>query len=270
MQEPLKLMCILAHPDDESLGTGGILSKYAADGVETYLVCATRGERGWDTDADDYPGLNALGRIREAELLQAARVLKLKKVEFLGYIDGELDEADPAEAIARITYQVRKIRPQVVVTFPPDGAYGHPDHIAISQFTAAALLRAADCNYDHTDSYPPFQVSKLYYIVDTKNLRDIYASLFGELAMDIDGVKRRHVAWEDWAITTRVDATAYWQTAYQAVKCHETQVREIIDKLDSQPESVHRDLWGRQSLYRVLSLVNGGRALETDLFEGLR
>jgi LmbE family N-acetylglucosaminyl deacetylase len=270
MKETLKLMCILAHPDDESMGTGGILAKYAAEGVDTYLLCATRGERGWDIHAEDFPGLQALGKMREAELLRAARVLGLKDVAFLDYIDGELDQVDPAQAIARIAYHVRKIRPQVVVTFPPDGAYGHPDHIAISQFTAAALVSAADCNNNHTNGYPPHRVPKLYYIVDSKQVRDIFARFFGELAMDVDGVKRLHVAWEDWAITTQVDATSHWQTAWQAVKCHETQVKELVEVLDNQPDTLHQDIWGRQNLYRVYSLVNAGRKLETDLFEGLR
>jgi LmbE family N-acetylglucosaminyl deacetylase len=268
--DQLKLMCILAHPDDESMGTGGILAKYAAEGVATSLICATRGERGWMGDPDAFPGLEALGKVREAELQQAARVLGLQQVDFLDYIDGDLDQADPSEAVGRIATLVRKVSPQVVVTFPPDGAYGHPDHIAISQLTAAALVCAADCNYNHTDGYPPHQVSKLYYFVDSRILRDTFANYFGELAMEVDGVKREHVAWDDWAITTQVDATAYSQTAWQAVKCHESQVEEMVAALDDQPEEIHNDLWGRQNLYRVYSLVNGGRRLETDLFEGLR
>lgn len=66
MANGLKLMCVLAHPDDESLGNGGTLAKYAVEGVETYLVIATRGERGWFGDERDDPGLEALGKIREA------------------------------------------------------------------------------------------------------------------------------------------------------------------------------------------------------------
>src|SRR5215217_698389 len=65
MVDQLKLMCVLAHPDDESLGMGGTLAKYASEGVETYLVTATRGERGWFGDEKDNPGLEALGRMRE-------------------------------------------------------------------------------------------------------------------------------------------------------------------------------------------------------------
>ena len=63
MSKQLKLMCILAHPDDESLGTGGILAKYAAEGVETYLVTATRGQRGWFGPEEDYPGPESLERV---------------------------------------------------------------------------------------------------------------------------------------------------------------------------------------------------------------
>src|SRR5690242_1953273 len=119
MPEQLRLMCVLAHPDDESLGTGGILAKYAAEGVATYLVTATRGERGWFGAEQEYPGPHALGKIREAELLAAAHVLGLREVQFLNYIDGDLDQADPAEAVARIVAQLRRIQPHLVVTFDP-------------------------------------------------------------------------------------------------------------------------------------------------------
>ena len=68
MTEQLKLMVVLAHPDDESLGMGGILARYAAEGVETYLITATRGERGWFGDPAEYPGPTALGQRREQEL----------------------------------------------------------------------------------------------------------------------------------------------------------------------------------------------------------
>ena len=102
MTNNLKLMCVLAHPDDESLGNGGILAKYAAEGVETYLVTATRGERGWFGDESDYPGLEALGKRREAELLAAASVLGIRRVQFLDYLDGELDQAHAAEAIVKV------------------------------------------------------------------------------------------------------------------------------------------------------------------------
>src|SRR5512139_3699554 len=109
----MKLLCVKAHPDDESLGTGGTLAKYAAEGVETYVITATRGEHGWWGEAADYPGPIELGQVREAELRAAAEVLRLREVHFLDYIDGELDRAEPHAAVAQIVTHLRRIRPDV-------------------------------------------------------------------------------------------------------------------------------------------------------------
>ena len=268
MSDQLKLMAILAHPDDESLGTGGILVKYAAEGVVTYLVTATRGERGWFGAEEDYPGLEALGQVREAELHAAAKVLGLQGVTFLDYRDGELDQADPKEAIAKIVTHLRRIRPQVVITFDPNGAYGHPDHIAISQFTTAAVVAAADPNYAGVQAWPPHGVSKLYYRVATCQELAAYQAAFGELVMHIDGIERRAHGWEEWAITTRIDTFAYWQQVWAAISCHQSQLPGY-QALKDLPEAHHKNLWGSQTCYRAFSLVNGGREVEKDLFEGL-
>ena len=268
MPDKLKLMCILAHPDDESLGLGGILAGYAAAGVETTLVTATRGERGWTGPESEYPGPEALGRLRTAELQAAAAVLGLQEVAILDYMDGDLDQADPAEVITRIVLLIRRIRPQVVVTFDPNGAYGHPDHIAISQFATAAIVAAADAAY-LPDSGLPHTVSKLYYMVSTRASMMAYQSVIGELVMQVDGVERRNVAWEDWAITTRIDTRAYWPQVWQAVSCHRSQI-PAFEELGRLPAERQVELWGTQHFYRAFSLVNGGRQLETDLFAGLR
>ncbi len=114
MAECLKLMCVLAYPDDETLGVGGTLAKYGAEGVETYLVTATHGERGWQGNPKDNPGLAGLARLREAELRAAAQILGLKEVCFLEYVDGDLDQAEPAGVIHRIAAHVRRVRPQIV------------------------------------------------------------------------------------------------------------------------------------------------------------
>ena len=111
---PLKLMCILAHPDDESLGTGGTLAKYAAEGVHTHVVCATRGERGRFGDAP-HPGLEIVGQTRENELRAAAAALNVREVHFLDYIDGDLDKAEQREAVMRIVGLLRRVRPHVVM-----------------------------------------------------------------------------------------------------------------------------------------------------------
>lgn len=269
MASNLKLMCVLAHPDDESLGTGGILAKYAAEGIKTYLVTATRGERGWFGDPNEYPGPKALGRLREAELYAAAGVLGLQEVAFLDYKDGELDQVDPAGAIVKIVDHLRRVRPQVVVTFDPVGAYGHPDHVAISQFTTAAVVAAADPGYAEAQPWPPHRVSKLYYFAATAQKIAACQATFGELALEVDGVQRLATAWEPWSITTRIETGAYWRRVWHAILCHRSQLPGY-EELTNLPEAQQQILWGTETYYRALSLVNGGRAIEQDLFQGLR
>jgi LmbE family N-acetylglucosaminyl deacetylase len=259
-------MCVLAHPDDETLGTGGILARYAAEGVETYLVTATRGERGWFGNPEENPGLAALGQLREAELRAAATVLGLREVNLFDYIDGDLDQANPAEVIARIVEHVRRVQPDVVVTFDPMGAYGHPDHIAISQWTTGALVCAADASYS---SGAPHRVSKFYYVVDRKELIREFEAIAGAIEMTIDGVVRRPAPWEDWAITTNVDVGDYVEQLWQAALCHRTQL-PTFEPIGALPAAELKRLWRQQTFYRAFSLVNGGRRLERDLFEGLR
>lgn len=263
----LKLMCVLAHPDDESLALGGTLARYASQGIETSLIVATRGERGWFGDPQAYPGEQVLGDIREQELRQACRALGISHLAFLDYIDGDLDQADEGQAIAKIARQIRQRRPQVVVTFGPDGLYGHPDHIAISQFTTSAIVCAADAAYT-TSGLEPHRVSKLYYRTATTDWLEMYMPIFGDLVMHIDGQERRALPWKNWAITTRLDTGDHWQAVWQAVCCHRTQIpgRQVLQRLS---EADHRKLWGSQEYYRAFSLVNGGRKTETDLFEGL-
>jgi LmbE family N-acetylglucosaminyl deacetylase len=265
----LRLLCVLAHPDDESLGTGGILARYAAEGVATYLITATWGEWGWSSNPASFPGPTALGVMRQAELEAAAHVLGLREVTLLDYEDGSLDQADTAEGVYRLATQLRRIRPQVVVTFDPYGYYGHPDHVAISQWTTAAIMAAADPTFAPAAGWPPHRTSKLYYLAATPAMQAAYQAAFGDLVMEIDGVERQATAWPDWAITTRVDTAVYWPQVWQAVQCHRTQLANY-QALAELPPASHQALWGTQTFYRAFSLVNGGRTVETDLFAGLR
>ncbi len=269
----LKLMCVVAHPDDESLGMGGTLAKYAAEGIETYLITATRGERGRFGEGEVRPGLDVVGRMREAELLAAAEELGIREVRLLDYIDGDLDQVDPTEAVAKIVAHLRRVKPEVVITFGPEGAYGHPDHIAISQLTTAAVVCAADSN-DTTQGARPTQaethrVSKVYYMALSQDKWAAYLAAFRDLKIKVDGTERRATPWPDWAITTVIDTSSYWKTVWQAVSCHKTQMA-IFSQLEHLPAEHHQSLWGSQEYYRTFSLVNGGRTRETDLFEGLR
>ena len=254
------LMAVLAHPDDESLGVGGTLAKYASEGIETFLVTATRGESGryrGHRDDEHHPGAQKLGEIREAELRQAAAVLGIRELALLDYKDQQLDRANPPEAIEQIVSHLQRLRPDVVLTFGPDGAYGHPDHIAISQFATAAVTAAGDL------------VKKLYYLAWPASTWRAYEYVFKKLTATVDGVERQAVPWPDWAITTAIDTRDVWPTVWKAVCCHDSQIAGYGGLQHLLPEH-HEALWGRQSFYRVMSTVNGGRARETDLFEGLR
>jgi LmbE family N-acetylglucosaminyl deacetylase len=274
MTHTLRLMAVLAHPDDESLGFGGTLAKYASEGVDTYLVTATRGESGrfrGHGPGSRHPGPLALGKIREAELRAAASVLGVRELSLLDYCDGALDRANPREAVGRIVRHVRRLRPHVVVTFGPEGAYGHPDHIAVSQFTAAAIVAAADPAFGEDDAetpFPPHAVSKLYYLAWPESTWAAYQEAFRKLTSKVDGVERQAVPWPDWAITTVVDTREFWPTVWKAVLCHESQIA-AFERLKALLPEHHEALWGRQSFYRVFSTVNGGRQRETDLFEGI-
>ena len=261
----MKLMGILAHPDDESLGIGGTLAKYAGEGVETYLVTATRGERGRFGESGAKPPPDVVGRAREAELREAARVLGVHEVNFLDYCDGKLDQVKVTEAVARIAAHLRRVQPHVVITFGPEGAYGHPDHIAISQLATAAVVAAAGQN----GSSQPHRVSKLYYIEWSQRKWETYQTALRGLISVVDGIERKASPWPDWALTTVIDTSRFWPTVWKAVSCHETQM-SIYKNLEHLSDENHNAIWGTQEFYRAFSLVNGGRARESDLFEGLR
>ena len=263
---PLKLMGVLAHPDDESLGIGGTLAKYASEGVETYLVTATRGERGRFGESGEKPLPEVVGRVREAELREAASVLGVHEVNFLDYSDGDLDQVNVAEAIARIVDHLRRVKPHVVITFGPEGAYGHPDHIAISQLTTAAVVAAAAGEHG---SGQPHRVSKLYYIEWSRQKWEAYETALRGLISKVDGIERKSSPWPDWALTTVMDTGQFWPTVWKAVSCHKTQI-SIYKNLEHLSAENHKAIWGTQEFYRAFSFVNGGRARESDLFEGLR
>jgi LmbE family N-acetylglucosaminyl deacetylase len=270
MTDTLKLMCILAHPDDESFGMGGTLAKYAKEGVETYLVTATRGERGRFGEAVVRPALDVVGKVREAELRAAGTELGIREIHFLDYIDKDLDRADPREAQRKIVQLIRSIKPHVALTFAPDGAYGHPDHIAISQLATAAVVAAADPSYaGGSTAEAPHRVSKFYFLAWSKPKWDAYEAAFKKLAVTVDGVERQALPWPEWALTTVLQTGDVLETVWRAVRCHQTQMA-IYGKLEHLSPQHHHALWGTQEYYRVFSTVNGGRTIETDLFEGLR
>lgn len=263
----LRLLVVTAHPDDESLGFGGLLARYAAEGVETHLATATLGERG--RIGNERPGPEVVAPVREAELRRAAEILGVTGLDLLGFHDGDLERTDPALAVPRLVEVVRRARPQVVVTFGADGAYGHPDHIAVSQWTGAALLAAADPTFVVPGASPPHRVDKLYWMAMTAADWEVYTEAFGELVSRVGGVERRAAPWPDWAVTTEIDTREQWERVWSAVQCHQSQISGY-GRLAAFPLDRHVEVWGGHSLYRVFSSVDVGPGRERDLFQGLR
>jgi LmbE family N-acetylglucosaminyl deacetylase len=151
----------------------GALLQYSISGVETGLVCATRGEVGEIADPSLATPEN-LGEVREGEMRAAAEVLGVHNLWFLDYRDsgmaGTADNQDPrafaqasaAEVVGKLVRIIRQFRPQVMVTFDETGGYGHPDHIAIYRHTTSAFYAAADA-MQYPEHGPAHMVSKLYY-----------------------------------------------------------------------------------------------------------
>ena len=115
----------------------------------------------------------------------------------------------------------------------------------------------------------PHRVAKLYFIAWSTGKWGAYQAALRKLVFKVDGEERQAVPWPDWAITTVVDTNHVWPAVWRAVRCHKTQMT-IYSKLEELPEEHQRSLFGTQEFYRAFSIVNGGRAQESDLFEGLR
>lgn len=178
------ILVVLAHPDDESFGMGGTLAYYASKGVDVHLVCATRGEAG-TVDAVYLKKHETIATLREAELRCAAKALGLKSVSLLGYRDsgmaGSKDNKHakslfraPVDQVAgKIVAFIRRLKPQVVLTFDEVGGYHHPDHIAINKATVRAFHAAGNAR-----KYPragkAFRPEKLYFnALNRRRLRRI-------------------------------------------------------------------------------------------------
>jgi len=170
------LMAVHAHPDDEAIGTGGILTKYAAEGIRTILVYGTRGEAGEILNPEFVPSSPGLSieEIRALELEKALKVFRVESVHFLGYRDSGIvgspenlhskafARADPKEAAGRLVEIIRRIRPHVIVTYNEKGFYGHPDQIMANRVNLQAFQSAGDSEYDYGQGLDPWCPVKLY------------------------------------------------------------------------------------------------------------
>jgi N-acetyl-1-D-myo-inositol-2-amino-2-deoxy-alpha-D-glucopyranoside deacetylase len=239
------LLLVHAHPDDESIGTGATMAKYAAEGVPVTLVTCTLGELGEIIP----PGLaylgadrqDRLGAYRRGELISACAALGVSDQRFLGGAGRWRDSgmaglpandfpgcfwrADLAEAAADLATIIREVRPRVLVTYDENGFYGHPDHIQAHRVSRHGVAVAADASAPVPGK--PWQVAKFYA---TAVPRTVAAAAGGRFSVP------------DEQVTTEIDAGAYLAVKTAAMRAHATQIA-----VDGESFALSDGMWQRLS-----------------------
>jgi LmbE family N-acetylglucosaminyl deacetylase len=275
---PHTLLAVHAHPDDESIGTGGILAKYAAQGIHTVVVYGTRGEAGDILNPDYVPPHPGMGieEIRKLELEKALKTLRVGSVYFLGYRDSGMagtpenrhpnafTRADPEEATRKLVKIYRRTRPQVIVTYNERGTYGHPDHIMANRVARRAFEAAGDPAFLDDSGLPSWQPAKLYYLAISRTRIRLMVQLAKERGEQLE-IDPEVLGTPDEQITTRIDVKAFLDRKFKAMFCHQSQFG---------PKSFFRWLpeeWKEEAFgYELFECIKGCTSEnETDLFEGL-
>jgi LmbE family N-acetylglucosaminyl deacetylase len=226
------LLAVHAHPDDETLTTGGTLARYAAERVRTVVVTCTTGELGLPGD-------------RDAELRAAAQVLGVARLVQLGYPDSGLVAENPGgfhavdtdEAAARLRQVLDEERPQVVVTYDETGGYGHPDHVKTHAVTVAA--------------YQGFGAGRLYFVSFPLSWSRRFVAELRQAGIDAPGSapagadagpEVTEIGVPDERVTTRIDVRAFVDKKRAALACHRSQIGPD-HFLSRAPAELLHDLW---------------------------
>jgi LmbE family N-acetylglucosaminyl deacetylase len=183
------ILAVFAHPDDETYATGATIARYASEGVRCSLYCATDGDAGRSSDIP-VSSREELGWIRRNELRAASAILGIQSIEYGGYPDGGLNAVDPDILLEWIVFVIRRERPDVVITFGPEGApTRHRDHSAISRLTTAAFLLADTIAYgrQQMNGALPYRASRLCYVTWHATDEDFHDGKEGQpVQIDID------------------------------------------------------------------------------------
>jgi N-acetylglucosamine malate deacetylase 2 len=197
------IVAIFAHPDDEAFGPSGTLAKFAKDGHDVYLLCATRGEGG-ENHLPEKSEKN-LNEIREEELRCSAKKLGIKKVFFLGFIDGTLSNNLYHQVADKITEIITPLKPEIIITEEYRGVSGHLDHIAISMISSYVFQKL---NF----------VKKIMYHYVTKQYR---------LLMPSDYFIFIPPGYDESEADEIIDTTDVWETKISAIQCHQSQLKDV-------------------------------------------
>ncbi|QFZ72893.1 GlcNAc-PI de-N-acetylase [Streptomyces fagopyri] len=273
---PLTLMAVHAHPDDEATGTGGVLARYAAEGIRTVLVTCTDGGCG-DGPGGVKPGdpghdPAAVALMRRQELEASCEVLKVGHLEMLDYADsgmmgwpaneapGSFWQTPVEEGAARLAELLRRYQPDVVVTYDENGFYGHPDHIQAHRITMAALAMTAP-------------TPKVYWTTAPRSMMQRFGEAMREFGADeqepdpAEAAALAEIGLPDDEITTWVDTGAFGGQKFDALAAHASQGENIFFLKMGQEKFT--DLMGVETFVRVQD-TTGAAVPENDLFAGLR
>jgi len=278
--DELTILAVHAHPDDESISTGGILAKYSAKGFRTVLAYGTGGEAGDILNPEfvaPKPGLS-IKEIRAIELEAAVKVLAVETVYFLGYRDSGMvgspendhpqafARADIREATARLVEIIRRVRPQVIVTYNEKGTYLHPDHIMANRATLRAFQASGDARFEIGEALEPWQPAKLYYTaIPLERIRRMYRIV--KERGEEPGFDPDVIGTPEEKISSVVDVRKYLSRKLEALNCHQSQMNpnSVIRRMS---EELREEVMG----YEHFECVHGCSAADTkesDLFEGL-
>lgn len=274
-----RLLAILAHPDDESFGTGGTLAKYAREGVDVHICIATDGAAG-SVEKEFEEVREDLVAVRAKELETAVNALG-GTLHLLGYRDsGYINDpanqhpeafinADETEAIGRVVKLIREIKPQVVLTHDETGGYFHPDHIQCWKITTPAFYAAADPDQFPEFGLEPHQAERLYYTAFSNRWLKIFRTLARLRGQDPTKMGRNkdidmtRLGMDPKNIHARINYRPYWDVKIEASKAHASQGGGNFAR--RMPVWIQKRLLATESFMREYPKVPAGFR-ETDLF----
>ena len=284
MAEPqLRLMAVHAHCDDETITMGGTLATYADRGVKTCVVCCTDGKLATivDPTMPEETTRPRLAEIREGELREACRILKVDEVEFLRYGDSGMAGTETNflpdafwmvpldEATGRIVAQIRRFRPHVVVTYDGNGAYGHPDHIQAHRATLLAV-EAAHLSPMYKDAGEPWRVEKLYYTAFPRKEMKRIVAMAKQAGMDPpfgeENPDEMAFLTPDEYVTTTIDGKAVVARKREALRAHHSQISPDWPQL-TLPDEIAVQF--ADEFFQLVISRTPAVLPETDLFAGI-
>jgi LmbE family N-acetylglucosaminyl deacetylase len=263
---PLKLATVLAHPDDETFGTGGTLIRYAREGIAVHSLCLTEGEKGWAGVDDKIVPRELVGPTRAKELAEAGRRMGLASVTCLRYPDGGLAGVNADWVVRDIVRWLRSVRPEVAIIWGPDGGYGHPDHIAAGERALTAIELAGVQRFE-PELGAHWHAKRCYRFVAGADLIDRLSSLMPAFAQYMETLEVKPQRWTRERLGAVVDVADVLDAKIHAMDAHQTQAPDL--RMWASARQQLPEIFTEETFIREFPQP-GGPPLETDLFAGLR